>query len=77
MAITDNDSLYETSSSTKQVLDRRLRVEISAIREMCERQEISLRWVDKKKQISDVLTKKGASSECLMKILQHGVLNQI
>ena len=76
-SITDSDSLYETSSSTKLVLDRRLRVEISAIREMCEKGEISLVWVDHKNQLSDVLTKKGAPSQNLMKVLQSGRIHQV
>lgn len=77
VALTDSDSLYETSSSTKLVQDRRLRIEISAIREMCENEEIKLLWVNSKNQLSDVLTKKGASSKNLMKTVQSGRIHQV
>ena len=70
----DSDSLYDTSSSTKLVQDRRLRIEISA---MCENEEIKLLWVNSKNQLSDVLTKKGASSKNLMKTLQSGRIHQV
>lgn len=76
-AITDSDSLLETSATTKLVLDRRLRVEISAIREMCERDEIRLIWVDKKNQLADVLTKKGAPSHNIMNTIQCGVIHHV
>ena len=77
LTVTDSDSLYDTSSTTKQVLDRRLRVEISAIREMCEKDEVKLVWVDSKNQLSDVFTKKGASSDRLMQTIQSGQLHHV
>ena len=71
-AYTDSDSLYKTAMTTNLTIDRRLRVEISAIREMCERKEIELIWIAKQRQLSDVLTKKGASPHLLMEVLQTG-----
>ena len=76
-ALTDSESLFEISSTTKSVQDRRLRIEISAIREMCERKEIQLLWVDSKNQLSDVLTKKGATSNNLMKTVQSGRIHRV
>ena len=61
ICLTDNQSLFETVGTSNQILDRRLRVEVSAIREMIDHDEISIEWVCKEKQLSDVLTKKGAS----------------
>lgn len=72
---TDSRSLFESAGSTKAVADRRLRVEISAIREMVQRNEVTIKWIDGKQQISDVLTKKGASPFSLMDISQSGKLN--
>ena len=74
IAHTDNQSLFNTAKSTNQILDKRLRVEISAIREMCEKEEIELKWIEGRKQISNVLTKKGASSDLLLSVLQEGNL---
>lgn len=69
---TDNQSLHDTINTTKPTLDRRLRVEISALREMCDKGEITINWLSKHHQLSDVLTKKGASSSSLLKVLQKG-----
>ena len=74
-AYTDNLSLYETTQTTKQVLDRRLRVEISALREMSSKNEISIHWIEGSKQLSDVLTKKGASHQKLIDTLQDGKIS--
>ena len=71
-ALTDNQSLNDTIKATKPTLDRRLRVEISALREMCDKNEINIHWISKQHQLSDVLTKKGASVHNLVKVLQKG-----
>ena len=71
-ALTDNKSLHDAVNTTKQVLDRHLRVEISALREMYSKHEIELQWIPKDKQLSDVLTKKGASQRSLIQVLQTG-----
>ena len=65
-AFTDNRSLYETLHTTKSILDKRLRVEIAALREMCEKNELLINWVEKEHQLSDVLTKRGASPHSLI-----------
>ena len=72
---TDNRSLFQAAHSTNTLNDKRLRVEMSIVREMLERKEIELVWVEAKKQLADVLTKRGASSLTLLKILQEGFLN--
>ena len=74
---TDSDDLFTTSSTTKLVTERRLRVEISAIRQMLEREEIQLVWINKSRMIADVLTKKGASSQDMMKTIQSGTLHPV
>ena len=60
-AFTDNQSLHDTINTTKQILDRRLRVEISALIQMCDKNKVTVNWLSKHHQLSDVLTKKGAS----------------
>ena len=71
-ALTDNQSLFDTIHSTKQTSKKCLIVDISAVREMSERNEFSVMWIKKEKQLSDVLTKDGASSRLLLDILQTG-----
>ena len=71
-ALTDNQSLFDTIHSTKQTSEKRLIVDISAVREMSDRNELSVMWIKKEKQLSDVLTKDGASSRLLLDILQTG-----
>ena len=39
---------------------------------MCGRNEISIHWTSNLLQLSDVLTKKGASIHSLMEVLQEG-----
>ena len=36
--------------------------------------EISLHWVDGKNQLADVMTKRGASPDALLKVLDSGQL---
>ena len=60
-AYTDNQSLYDAAHTLKQTLAKRLLVDISAIREMVEKAEINVTWIEKSKQIGDILTKAGAS----------------
>lgn len=71
-ALTDNQSLSDTIRTTKPTLDSRLRVEISALREMCDKNEINIHWISKQNQLSNILTKKGASVHSLVKVLQKG-----
>ena len=73
-AFTDNRSLYKTLLTTKSILDKRLRVEIAALREMCEKNELIINWVEKQHQLSDVLTKRGASPQSLIETIQKGKL---
>ena len=71
---TDNKSLYESVNSTKNVIDKRLRVDIAILREMQVRAEITISWIEASGQVSDALTKKGASSSLLFKVLREGLL---
>ena len=48
---------------TKQTLEKILMVDISFIREMVDNNQIQVIWVEKDKQISDVLTKSGVSQK--------------
>ena len=71
IAYTDNDnqSLYDAVHTLKQTLEKRLLVDISAIREMVEKDEINITWIEKTKQIGDILTKAEASSNVISGVL--------
>ena len=66
---TDSKSLVENIASTKVVSDRRLRVDVARLRQMIERREVCLHWVEGSDQIADSLTKRGASFTKLFEVL--------
>ena len=69
---TDNMSLTEAVYSMKAVEEKRLGVEIGALRESMKQKEITVHWVDTKNQFADVLTKQGANNQKLKDMLQCG-----
>lgn len=74
VCVTDNHSLFESLKSTKQVTEKRLRLEISSIKELIQSKRIKkVLWLDSKTQIADCLTKKGASALVLLKVLSEGL----
>ena len=70
--LTDNKSLYYVTNSLTSTTDRLLRVEIALIRQLCERKQVTLKWVEGKHQLSDCLTKKSASLLRLQHVLKTG-----
>ena len=69
---TDNMSLTEAVHSTKEVEEKRLRIDIAAVRESIKRKEITVQWIDNKMQLADVCTKQGASSQVLIDVIKCG-----
>ena len=66
---TDNRALYDSAHTSTQILDKRLRIETSIIRELLDRGEVhKLDWIPTSHQIADGLTKRGVPSS---KILDH------
>jgi len=73
MCVTDNFSLVDAIKSTKSVTEKRLRLEISGIKELIQNKRIQrILWSTTKDQLADCLTKKGASSLVLLKALKNG-----
>ena len=70
--VTDNMSLYNTVHTTHLVDDKRLRVELSAIRQLVSNNEVHIHWTENQNQFSDVLTKRGASNKAMLHTLQCG-----
>ena len=68
--IIDSKSLYDTLKSTKTVTEKRLKNDISLLRDLSERKEItSVEWRETQEQLADCLTKAGASSDKLLMVL--------
>ena len=60
-------------TTNKAVTEKRLRVEIAAIKEARERKEVKdVIWVSTENQLADVLTKKGVSPIRLLAALEEG-----
>ena len=60
---------YDAVHSMKETLKKGLIADISSIREMIERNEIKVTRIEKERQISDVLTKVGMSSNEFLNVL--------
>ena len=67
---TDNKSLEEHLKSSKVIQDLRLRVDIKRLWEMVKLGKKEVYWVDKTHQLTDPLTKYGATAVCLMDVLK-------
>ena len=63
---TDNKSLYESVQSATIPFDPTLRVDLSRICEMVDKQEVELLWINGKYQAADCLTKRGHASSLLL-----------
>ena len=70
----DNKSLFDSARTTNSLADKRLLIDLSAIREMIERDELDLKWVSSEDQLADVLTKAGASKQKLTAVISSGRL---
>ena len=70
--VIDNKDLYEALHSTKNVSERRLRLEISYIKEMIQKGDLTVHWVETNEQIANVLTKHGACAQKLLECLKTG-----
>ena len=71
--IIDNKSTCDAVYSSTDVAEKRLRREIAIIQEMVEDGHVKeIRWLKGEDQLADALTKRGASTLKLMKVLQKG-----
>ena len=71
----DSKSLYETATTSNQVADKRLLVDIASIREMVNNNEVKLHWVSTADQLADVMTKEGVNRQKLKEVLSNGYLS--
>ena len=69
-------SVVEAVHSTKMVDDKRLRIDISAIKESLQTNDVrSIQWCPGSVQLANSLTKRGAQSQPLLRIFQSGTLS--
>ena len=67
---TDNESLANAIRSTTSVEEKRLRVDISALREMIAKGELAdIKWISTSSQLADSLTKQGAKCNGLIAVV--------
>ena len=68
----DNKSLHDAAKTTNTLADKRLMIDMSALRQMVEKGELNIQWVSTKLQLADVLTKAGVNPEKLTAVLSSG-----
>ena len=71
-AYSDSRSLVEALHSTKLVSDRRLRIDIGALKQSLQREVTAVHWCPGRHQLADVLTKRGADGAALLRAFQTG-----
>ena len=72
---TDNKSLHQNVHSTKQVHEKRLRINIAEIQRMLAVGEVQMiEWLPSKLQLADCLTKRGTDSDWLLECFNSGEL---
>ena len=74
--VTDNRSLFDNIHSCKPVTEQGLRLDIAAIREKKDKNEISVTWTHSKANLANVLTKRGAPVNLLIDSLNKGRLSK-
>lgn len=76
VCVVDCKSLVDALKSSKYVSEKRLRIELSSLKQLVENGQIKqIQWCDSKSQLADCLTKHGASPYYLRSVLYQGYLN--
>ena len=76
ICMTDCKSLHDALKSTKQVGEKCLRLEISGIKELMEKNVVKeVKWQTSHTQLVDCLMKRGASLAKLLQVLQEGKIS--
>ena len=74
LLVTDNESLANASRTTTSVEEKRLRIDMAALREMVNSGEIEeIKWVPTECQLADCLTKHGAKIDHLLAIIKQQI----
>lgn len=70
----DNYSLFENAHSTKNVTEKRLRIDLAALKELVKEGQVTLKWLESCRQLSDCFTKRGVSTYKLIDVIERGKL---
>ena len=73
-AFTDSKSTLDAIHSSTSVSDKKLRLEIAVLREYQEKHQIEVKKIRGTSNLSDVLTKRGASSKSVLATIEEGTL---
>ena len=74
IAYTDSNNVVKAIHSTILVSDRKLRIDIGAIKQSITEENVTVKWTSTAHMLADGLTKKGANVRKLSSVLQHGRL---
>ena len=71
IGITDSKNLKDTVYTTRNIDDKRHKIDICALRDMLRRNEVqAINWVNSESQLADALTKSGVNTAKLIHSLQ-------
>ena len=68
----DNYSLFENAYSTKNVNEKRLRIDLASLKQLIQEGHVNLRWIESGRQLADCLTKRGVNTMPLMAMVENG-----
>ena len=71
---TDSKSLFDCLKTSNVIADKRLMIDMAAMREMTDRGEITVKWVQTEDQLADVWTNAGANKSKLLNVMSSGKL---
>merc|ERR1712030_111699 len=71
----DNKSLYDAVGTTNALAQKSLRVDMASLRQMLDRNELSMQWIPADQQLADVLTKQGVNKDMLRDVLSRGIIS--
>lgn len=71
MCFVDNKSLVESLYSTRNVDDKHLRINIAVLRDMIEKRDITLCWVQSAKPLANALTTRGSDASLLLSVVHE------
>ena len=71
---TDSYSLAQSTQTSHTLAEKRLLVDMAALREAVDREEVKIVWIETRKNIANPLTKKTAYSGALIEVLRGGHL---
>ena len=76
IAYIDSKQLHDSLKSAKGVTEKRLRVDIAAIREVIDEKGLLIKWLPARFQLADCMTKRTAPTDQLLSVMKSGSLHR-